>query len=425
MAEGSCSDVAIVQPQLKFGPWQDKVVQGEVKTSFANPDYAASQCSTPIRPVDDPQFAGTTCLQIEHAAKSYHNYHHYMTRWSELARNGNGTQDLKIRPLGTGLIDENTTVTGSWIEFVDVAAASKKAGRIINNVTIAMPHVGLVKAARDPRNGIMQPEDLDGLGLYSIQASLPSPVVHVLCANMEREELAPIIYEAWPRLPGPVNMSSWPQQVDFKDLDSGHIKTTVDDLFHWGEQYDQKPPLFPKYPIEFNTILNNTSRHSRDAFYLLGRGGESHRDRYVLCSLRGGQTSSCSSRYNASRIGGTLESLCEHPDDGLAYIHSKPNATSGTTTISLDWLQIAREMGNALSLNTGVNDANASNSRLLTQLFLEEPELNVALPSPAEALAVLSSCTLLMAAKDAPFVDYWVSSSHYPRRGSLLTSFIE
>lgn len=37
---------------------------------------------------------------------------------------------------------------------------SAKYNRIVNNVTMAMPHSGVFKAARDPRNGIVQPQDL-------------------------------------------------------------------------------------------------------------------------------------------------------------------------------------------------------------------------------------------------------------------------
>ena len=40
-------------------------MQGEVKISFATLDYAFRQFPTPIPPQDDPEYVGTTCLQIE------------------------------------------------------------------------------------------------------------------------------------------------------------------------------------------------------------------------------------------------------------------------------------------------------------------------------------------------------------------------
>lgn len=50
-----------------------------------------------------------------------------------------------------------------------------------------------------------------GLGEYSIQASVPSPGVNVLCANMSSDEIAPMIYGAeWPSFNGTVpNVTSW------------------------------------------------------------------------------------------------------------------------------------------------------------------------------------------------------------------------
>ena len=38
---------------------------------------------------------------------------------------------------------------------------SEKYDRIVNNVTMVMPHAGVVAAAMDSLNGIMQPSDLN------------------------------------------------------------------------------------------------------------------------------------------------------------------------------------------------------------------------------------------------------------------------
>lgn len=49
-----------------------------------------------------------------------------------------------------------------------------------------------------------------GLGEYSIQASVPSPGVNVLCANMSSAEMAPMVYATWPSFNGTVpNATSW------------------------------------------------------------------------------------------------------------------------------------------------------------------------------------------------------------------------
>lgn len=129
-------------------------MQGRVQTQFSNPGYLAKICKTPIK--NDESVSGTTCLQIEHAAQGYHNYQRYLTYWTALAGSGNGTRDLRTRPQGFGLLHENTSITAAWVEVADVAKDA--GGRIINNVSLAMPHAGIFQAAREPLNGILQPE---------------------------------------------------------------------------------------------------------------------------------------------------------------------------------------------------------------------------------------------------------------------------
>jgi hypothetical protein len=86
-----------------------------------------------------------------------------------------------------------------------------------------------------------------------------------------------------------------------------------------------------------------------------------------------------------------------------------------------NWRDIGFDWSNSLSLNTGIMDADASNSRLLMQLQLTPKDANNAdpenldvnlsplLPSMGEALAVMAGCTLLKSFLDAPFVPFWVS----------------
>jgi hypothetical protein len=335
-----------------------------------------------------------------------------MSYWSATSKAGNGSTVLEQRPNGYGLLFDNTSVTPAWIEQVAVEDSSKKFGRIVNNVSLAMPHAGIFQAARDERNGIIQPDELDGLGIYSIHASVPSPVLHVLCANMNRSDLAPIVYEAWPNAITPVN-GSWSNLVPDKDKETSN-KTAVDEIFGWDSKTaNAKPPIFAKYPLEHNTIMNHTSfPWGRDSIYLLGRGVNTEGESYVLCQMKVTMTANCSTRYNATGSGGTMEAICEDETDDLAYIRSVTNATSKAK--QLDWPNIGEEWANSVSLNTGIVDANASNSRLLTQFILTKPELNPGLPSPAEALAVMAGCTLLMSSQDTPFVEYYVRTSSFP-----------
>jgi hypothetical protein len=157
----STASVALVAPQLKFGNWDDKVMQGLVKSSFSNINHLRRTCRNPIQ-VSSGNYTldlvGNTCLEIDHAAQGFHNYKQYLTEWARLVETGGASStDQKSRPPGFALHNETIAVNASWIEVIDTAEASKKFNRTINNVTLAMPHTGVVDAGFDPVNGILQP----------------------------------------------------------------------------------------------------------------------------------------------------------------------------------------------------------------------------------------------------------------------------
>ncbi|KAJ4317725.1 hypothetical protein N0V94_004798 [Neodidymelliopsis sp. IMI 364377] len=411
---------ALVQPMLKNGYLETKLMTGNVKTDFANVNYVQKMCQTPIYNDKENQF--TTCLQIEHAGQGYYNYHKYLADWDTEVQRGNSSSDQNKRPKGFGLLYENTTVTAQWVDIVNTTEVSQKHNRVINNVSLAMPHAGVFAAARDERNGILQPEELDSEGTYTLDASVPSPVMKVLCVNMNEAELAPIVYDTWnDEL---VNITTW------KELSANATTTNttvVDDIFGWTKQdYDTMvdyPPVFARYPKPFNTILNHTSQFwGRPAIYLLGQGG--HGDDgvnmtgvYSVCKISIDITASCSTTYTAGGSGGRMDALCEDRAGDMAYIKSQPNAT--TVHGVSNWRDIGFDWANALSLNTGIMDADASNSRLLMQLQLTPKKANQAdnenldvglstlLPSMGEALAVMAGCTMLKSFIDAPFVPFW------------------
>ncbi|KAF2721114.1 hypothetical protein K431DRAFT_225055 [Polychaeton citri CBS 116435] len=438
----------LVLPQLKFGKWQQQAMQGRceacanltagiVKTSFANPIYIQNICETPIGTRQDRDDAGRTCIQIEHAAMAYHNYFSYMGHWSQISKNGTGSTDLAYRPPGYALVNDNTTVTAPWVERNNTNATQiyEQTGIVVNNVTMAMPHAGVLKAAVDPINGIVQPEELDGQGVYSLRASVPSPIVNVMCATLNYTQLKPFVYELWDEVDQKVlNVSTWPLGLAYPDpfLTDKLVGNPLVELFRWNATYDPYgwPPVFPKAPPEYNTLVNDTANvlsWGRKSIYILARSGN-HTNTddplpspfndptlggaYSLCKLQVGLTPNCSTRYNASSSGGTLEALCENPDDDMRYVKSLSNATYGNASLAPDWPNIASEWSRSLSLNNGFLGANASNARLLTQLIVipgwsGQPALSGFQPSMAEALAVMAGCTLIQSSKDAPFVEFW------------------
>lgn len=400
---------------LKNGNLEHKVMVAPVQTDFMNNAYLSTSCQTPIR--SDKTYSGSTCGQIEHAGQGYYNYQRYLAYYDMAATTGNTTTDQKKRQPGFGLLYDNTTVTGQWINVINTQEVSKAAGRVINNVSLAMPHAGVFAAARDRRNDILQPEELNSEGTYTLRASVPSPVLHVLCANMNSDELKPIVYSEW--TDNVFNVSKW---SELQNNATTTNKTVVDDIFGWNDvAVKNYPPVFAKYPSPYNGIMNHTSLWGRDAIYLLAQGGPADfgpdlTGTFALCRINVQISSACSTRHNVTGTSSTMEALCEDNNDLMAYQKSQPDAESSLSLVN--WKDVGTEWSNAMSLNTGINDGNASNTRLLSQLILSpsnsDPknlavDLNPALPSIGEALAVMSGCTLLKGMISAPFVMFWVS----------------
>jgi hypothetical protein len=419
------ADYLAVQPTLRLGSWKETVLSGRVKADFANVNYVKSLCLSPIR--NDLEYQGNTCLQIEHAGQAYHNYQRYLADWTNATRISSGSTDQRKRPQGFGMLYENTTIYAQWIDVIDTQEVSRAHGRAINNVSLAMPHAGVFEAAHAPRNGILQPEELNSEGYYSLIASVPSPAMNVLCANMDEDELAPIVYDAW-GTGETVDIGSW-KEGKLLDKATTTNKTKVDDIFGWKTDDPTStidyPPVFAKYPKTFNTIMNHTSgMWGRSAIYLLVQGGPNDDVNmtgiYSLCKIQMSITPKCATRYDAKSGGGTMTSLCEDEaklkGKDMAYIKHDPGAQ--TKMGVPNWRDIGFDWSNALSLQTGIMDGDASNSRILSQMILNpknvdpndlQVDLNPALPSIGEALAVMAGCTLLMSTLSSTFRPYTVT----------------
>ena len=335
------------------------------------------------------------------------------------------------------MLYDNTTVQGQWIQSPDPAILSLAHERFVQNLTMAMPHANVFNAARDPVNGILQPEDLQGSGEYTITASVPVPATNVLCVGMSEVDLAPIVYTAWPNISHPksnntLNVTAWPLDFGIKAsiwTDSWSAtpnKTIVDGLFGFGQNasdtLNQYAPVFPKYPIEYNTVVSYWQDYGQLAVYVLAKpptgvvtvstGGTD--DTYVMCSIRAFQYSNCSTQYHAEQSGGRMSVYC---DDALqnSIPYSKSQTAAPLVIRSVDWKDVASEWMNSISLGQGIADGAASGARMLTQMippYSGYADLLYNMPSIGEALSVLVGCTLLLSSSVSPFVHYWEYSEN-------------
>ena len=222
-------------------------------------------------------------------------------------------------------------------------------------------------------------------------------MVSVLCADLTPDDMKPMVYTEWPNNGTIPNTTTWPD--DFDLITGLPNKTNVDELFGFDEI--NVHPIFPKLPQQYNTVYNYSAVWNKGGVYVLANGTSGN---YTLCSLRTALTPNCSTEYHATGSGGSLSTNCETKND-LAYIRSNSTATNGVWVP--DWVNVVSLWGNGLSLNDGINDGQAANARLLTQLIPKTPKLDESLPSISEALAVLAGNTLLMSSLDSPFIHYW------------------
>jgi hypothetical protein len=249
---------AMVAPKLKYGDWEAKELVGRIQASYANVEYTRNTCPALLM-AEDEKHAAESCMNVQFSGASYRNLLNLMTTWTAIKENGTlVTDDWHTRPVGTTLLWDNTTMVASWIETEhgDVQAHFDRTGRIINNVTMAMPHPGVYSAATNEVNGILQPDDLAGVGEYRVRAGVVSPSINVMCVNMDADELEPLVYTAW-RFANTtetgigdqlIGEPTWQDDVPIWTDDDGEKeylnRTVVDDIFRWGPEYDRRPPVF-------------------------------------------------------------------------------------------------------------------------------------------------------------------------------------
>lgn len=266
------------------------------------------------------------------------------------------------------------------------------------------------------------------MGSYNVSASVISPAVNVLCVNMSADELAPLVYTAWPNATSnstgvgnqTVGWSGWAAEVPVWNAshpsEQWLNRTVVDDVFHWGSRYQRRPPVFQLYPKELNTVVNNPDANATDAIYILSTSNKTHE--YTLCGLQSWPAIQCSTRFNVSGTASMAMSAdCAqdvdyYPENATrftsnpdSYVHTM--SPGSTFALQDDWRRMAWLWAVSTNLNGGVDNANASDARILTELALAEPQLGGGLPSLAEALAAMVANTLVTASVNTPFAHYW------------------
>jgi hypothetical protein len=385
---------ALAAPKLKFGGWDSHKLVGVVDTAFANVTFLTNSCNIPIPAVDDVE-AGRSCLQVSYAGQSYHNFQSFMSNWTAALVKGPGNSTMSGRPRPSAMLYDNTTVIGQWITPSGENITGQSTNRLIQNVSMAMPHANIFNAARNAANGIAQPGELAGQGEYFIAGALPAPTLNVLCAGLSSEEIKPFIYDPGVDIPPPESTGP----------------TVLDDIFNFGNYTPggskQPAPLFPHLPIIYNTINNNSNIWGPPAVFLLSTPPPEANQDHILCSIKITQYPHCTTRYHAAESGGELSAHCDDDvENTLSYSSKNTDITQGH--YESNWKDIGSEWLRSIALGQGINNDNASIARIITQMTPRfEPGktvLDPGRPSIAEALAVLAGSTTVMSSIHAPFI---------------------
>ncbi|KAF1923228.1 uncharacterized protein M421DRAFT_96269 [Didymella exigua CBS 183.55] len=322
---------------------------------------------------------------------------------------------------------DKTMVSSVQTDFANINYVQSLCQTPVPDEEASMWCMDSESAARDQRNNMPQSEMSDTIAPYSLWASVPSPVMKVLCVHMNETELQPIIYEAWPNRG--LDSEAWAIGSGPRDNATTANETVVDELFGWTKKDTDHmldfPPVFARYPRPFNTIINNTAwAWGRPAIYLLGQSGPVEgvlsdlTGVYPLCKLQVEITSHCSTTHSVSVSESAAEALCGDRASDMAYFKNAENATDNTTTrVLYNWKDMATLWANSISLDGGLTYSNATFQRTLMNLALKPEDSNPAnfqvqlnpppLPSLAETLAVMASDSIPMSLRDGPFVTHW------------------
>lgn len=219
-------------------------------------------------------------------------------------------------------------------------------GRIITNVSMAIPHAAVSSAAMDFINNILQTDGLDGPGVHRIRASVYSPAMHILCATLSKNDWRPVV-ESLRNQPGEdIATPSTP-----KISNPYPLGTPLDDVYRWGGKYGEYnwPPIFSHLPNEYEMLLNDTFdiSYGRQTVYLLGSSSSrlpSGEPAYPLCQMQVSSTHQCTTLFNASSAGAFLAADCEESNHSLHPIGSMYDAWEGNATLSRKWPLLAGQM---------------------------------------------------------------------------------
>ncbi|KAJ6259799.1 hypothetical protein Dda_5440 [Drechslerella dactyloides] len=378
---------SLVSPKLRYGNWGDQSLRGIVSFTYANSTALASRCPAIISSALDGPMNGSdlpvsqsTCYKVHNSYQPLRDFTFYTDAWKNYRADASIPRAQLIRrPTGWTTV-VNDRYYGAWLEVSDAEGAT--------NVTLAMPHGGVVPSVRNVTlNDLVQPETQSDFGNIDVTASVVSPAINVLCYKLTDSTVRWFITNnASSNRNG--TLDPHVQQIFNFDPDPSQTKSTAAPSRYLA-------PLFLAAPARFNIAIYASAGYDDPSMYALTTANTTS-PTYSLCSLRSILTSRCSTNYVSANGGGNVTVDCT-PDNPSALTRVLPSAKD---TFQAQFKDISTELSYALSLN--VQDA--ALSRILGIFATSTtPGFDPALPSVAEAFAILYSNAIVLSSVGAQF----------------------
>ncbi|KAM0427871.1 hypothetical protein ACHAPT_007330 [Fusarium lateritium] len=406
---------ALVSPKLKYGKWETRELTVPVHSYYGNYIHAGKRCLRhPAIGLEPKKFDleranafWLYCLGQELG---------YMSSRDLLAFSMSYDEDTELkyaakvgnvpRPAGRTILHDNVAMEAIRVntEFSDVAALYKRWGRIVDNVTVSIPHPGVWSASRSPENKILQPEDLSNTGGFSIRAAVVSPTLNTLCVKMRRVELDPLVYKQFPNS-DQGGFESWAGE-EMAEWDNS---TVVDDLFRWGPRFGRRRPVFESLPRSGNFAYyspNFPSEGFEDAGYFVFQATRPPTN-YTLCQMRSWLSTDCSTQLDVSGAGQPImRAHCGDGDETYKYDPSL-HVSSDSIEAPESWISMLDIWKSAISVEQLDRDRVSSALSSIGASTLLTPELPPGAASTAELLSVFLLPTLSLGSLDTQLRHTW------------------
>jgi hypothetical protein len=149
----------VVQPVLRDTQSRLITLTGTVKTSFANETYIEASHKSSLLSKSPLDNEAKSFMSIVYSSRGSNCWSTFLEAWDKVGNSQPG-KPVQSKRLAPWIVDKNTLsqINGSWVQNIDIENASSKLGRIVNNVTLAIPHPGILQVARNSSKLIAQPD---------------------------------------------------------------------------------------------------------------------------------------------------------------------------------------------------------------------------------------------------------------------------